>query len=322
METLKIPESVNVKSNIAVIIKTAKNRLRYFDTTFNSVRKTLPAEVPLYIMADVPDEIVLKYITTNDDIPLDPKKSLYPNDLPDWKNKIGFIENKTSVQGILGKYVKHYVNHELHLYEFNNFACRAVAKETDCTHIIVIEDDAVFKADWFTKVLELLKQPGFDRIGFLSLFAYRPWAQGLMVRKLYTEFKLGNVGGVAFVLNVKHFKRCVAENYAFNVVRDFLSMPIAKKQGWRETFKNGALPTGKRDPLYNRNQDGWFIKELRKSSVTGIINVGVCQHIGVESCIYANVKEGKEDSMLARSFFTKNMELKRIDKALAPPYVI
>ena len=322
METLKIPESVNVKSNIAVIIKTAKNRLRYFDTTFNSVRKTLPAEVPLYIMADVPDEIVLKYITTNDDIPLDPKKSLYPNDLPDWKNKIGFIENKTSVQGILGKYVKHYVNHELHLYEFNNFACRAVAKETDCTHIIVIEDDAVFKADWFTKVLELLKQPGFDRIGFLSLFAYRPWAQGLMVRKLYTEFKLGNVGGVAFVLNVKHFKRCVAENYAFNVVRDFLSMPIAKKQWWKETFKNGALPTGKRDPLYNRNQDGWFIKELRKSSVTGIINVGVCQHIGVESCIYANVKEGKEDSMLTRSFFTKNMALKRIDKALAPPYVI
>ena len=320
-------QNFNKEHLVGVIIKTAKNRLRYFDTTFNSVRKTLPEEVPLYIMADVPHERLMQYITTNDEIAVDSQENLYPNELVDWQDKIGFIENKTTVRGILGRYTAHFVNHKLQLYEWNNFVCREVTKLTGCKYIVLIEDDVVFKADWFTKVLELLKQPGFNDIGILSLFGNNRYADRLEVLELFTKFKKNIVPSQAFLINVEQFQKAIPEDFAFNIKCDFLDFPAIKKHSIKHPlhkyFKSGKLPTCKRDPFYNRNQDGWFISKLRKNSEVAFINKGVCQHIGVESAIYKNVTQKiPKGSILLKNFYTKDKKLNRVDVNIHPPYAL
>ena len=278
-------------------------------------------------MADVPHERLMQYITTNDEIAVDSQENLYPNELVDWQDKIGFIENKTTVRGILGRYTAHFVNHKLQLYEWNNFVCREVTKLTGCKYIVLIEDDVVFKADWFTKVLELLKQPGFNDIGILSLFGNNRYADRLEVLELFTKFKKNIVPSQAFLINVEQFQKAIPEDFAFNIKCDFLDFPAIKKHSIKHPlhkyFKSGKLPTCKRDPFYNRNQDGWFISKLRKNSEVAFINKGVCQHIGVESAIYKNVTQKiPKGSILLKNFYTKDKKLNRVDVNIHPPYAL
>lgn len=308
---------------IAIVINTAKNRLRYFDTTFNSVYNTIPFNTPLYVMADIPSNILIDYISTNKEIKLNSQEDLYPNNIKDWQDIVGFIQNKKSVQGIQGKHTKYYINQTLHIYENINYVCRDIISNSNCDYLVYIEDDVIFKQDWFNIVLNILKELEFNKIGYLSLFNYKH--ANTKVLKSFKHFTTvsGTLPAVCVLLNTRFFLQSIPESYEYNIERDFLSLTSVQLSIKDRSLKVNTLPTEKRSSIYNRAQDSWLIKNLSNISNIALINKGVCQHIGVISSIYESKMLPTEHTPLfARSIFNNENKFQRVDRTIAPPFVL
>lgn len=288
---------------ITVLLQTSKDRLRYLDTTFNSITKVLPPEIEVYIACDQPSDQLLKYLTSNDDILLE-DQYLYPNENVSWKRFVGVVENKKNVTGIVGKYKKLLLlDSSLHMYEKLVISLNTVITDDNNDYIIYIEDDVIFKENFFSVVLKCIQEIEYSNIGRVSLFKSNHIKEKTQLIK---EKNTGWCGSnVCLLLKSSVLRVMNLSNYKFNIydLPDYLQ---------REVNNSNILP--------QVGGDHFLTNILRKFTNTSIyISDSICQHIGVLSALYENVSnlEHQINTSLKRSFFSHERVV-RIDFSCRP----
>lgn len=235
-----------------MLLLTAKDRTRYLDSTIKSVLATLPDPALLSIGCDTISQQSIDYLTTANNIYLGTDYS-YPNDNPDWAKRIGFIENKTEVVGLDNQVrvlpTPQCFGHDSLLA----YLLMVLELHEKCTHIILIEDDVIFKKDWHQKLCASLAC--HDDCGLIAGFRYPIYTTNRIVAPDITFFD-GYYSAVCLGLSAKLIKNMT-------------------KGGFR----------------YNRRamvqQDNWIVGQcVRLGMRKAYLNSGVCQHIGLKSATW------------------------------------
>lgn len=233
---------------------TCKDRIRLLDITMKSLSATVPSSVPVYISNDgTQNAKMVEYLTTSNEIEID--DWTFPVSQV-WVKQMGVLPNYKSVKGISGKAnvvihktikgVKHFTD-----------VVRLAFLECSCSHVIKVQDDAVFKDGWYHKMCQASQDGEFGIISGFRHFFGRVKFRG--VNTHMDEIAQGNVGGVLLMIS---------------------KMLCEKKP---VLFENNIVQT--------RDMDDFWVDNCRKANVAvGVLKRGVCQHIGYKSEIYKTRK--------------------------------
>ncbi len=297
---------------IAVLIQTGKDRLRYLDTTFNSIKKAIPSSIDIYIAPNNAEQNIIKYLTTNETISLD-NQYLFPNENKSWRNSIGEIPNKTHVVGIANKFKEIIqVNETKHRYEFICQILEKTLSRSSADYIVFIEDDVIFKETFFEEVLKCIKKCT-DKVGRISVYKGGSWARRGENENDNTIEKVSGWPGpnICIILNRVVLNAMNLKEYKFNID----SLPDQFQKVFLET---GVIPQAGGDDFLSN-----YIKKY--ADLYKYTGKGVCQHIGVLSSIYTNVTPTElwyGPHPIRRCFFDSKNNLRRIDLSCKPPYLI
>lgn len=295
---------------IAILIQTGKDRLRYLDTTFNSIKNAIPSNVDIYITTYKAEQNILKYLTTNETISLD-CQYLFPNQNTSWQKFIGEIPNKQFVTGIKGKYkdvIQVNIAHAKHYYEALCYSFNEIIARSNADYIVYIEDDVVFKKNFFETILNCINEIKQKNIGRVCIYKYGKF-KNTGDRLIKNPGKQWLGPNVCLLLKTETLKKMNLDSYIFTS-RD---LPEFTQKRITENF----IPQDGADYfLYN------YIQKFTTSAL--YISESVCQHIGVMSSIYINVQASENCEVYTdkRCFFDHKKNLKRIDPCCYPPYVL
>lgn len=249
------------------VVVLAKDRIRYLDTTLKSLFASLPKNVTIYVSCDSPSEDVIQYLTTNQMININGYE--YP-DNEWWMNKIGLLNNKTTF-GISGRI--RIIIHKSGTKGLGLTFNKVAELHPRATHIIRVEDDVIFKINWYQKMLNAFRHKD---IGIIS---------GL--RHFYNNVKFKNYSDDLEEL---------IEGYTGGV-----NLGISRKMC---PFLLSNVKT------INDNDDFW-INQCRSINLKiCVFKKGICQHIGVISGIYGDKKQYKDrvDHNVEKPFATSSQE--------------
>ena len=289
-----------MNKRLSVIIQTSKDRIRYLDTTFNSITKVLPVDVDVYIACDKPSYDLLNYLTSNNSIMLN-DLYLYPNENKSWLHYIGCIENKTHVNGIHGKYTKVILqDSKLHRYEKLTLTLHNLANEVSTDYTLYVEDDVIFKEGFYNTIIKCMLELDTSNIGRVSMYKYMKTESNIKyIREIKTGWKGPNV---CLLLKNKVLQSMGLDNYKFNE---------------KDSYNSSSN--------IERSADVFFANLLQKYTNSAILVAdSVCQHIGILSTIYENVNHTEKwhSSDSKRCYFNQNNSLRRIDTNCIRPFVL
>jgi hypothetical protein len=295
-------------TDITLLIQTAKDRLRYLDTTFNSVIKVLPQSTEVYISCDTPSDKLLQYLTTTDTIELD-NTYLYPNEHTSWKKYIGYVENKKHVTDIYNKYKELIFEKGNHRYKKFCTALNTVVSKINSKYILYIEDDCIFKDSFYNKILECIDFAKGKNIGRVAIFNRPKDLKGPILQLDNTPYFRG--ANQCLLLNCNVLRKLNLCKYRFRLNH---LPPVVRKR-----IKKDFIPeTGADVFLAN------LIDSVSSNLNYAFKHEGICQHIGVLSSLYKNVEFSSTWShdTEKRCFFDTENNLLRIDKTASPPYLL
>lgn len=265
-----------------VLLLTSKDRTRYLDTTLSSVLATLPDPKLLSVCCESISQRSLDYLATENRIWLG-QDYCYPNENADWIKRINRIENKLEVVGLNNRVrvlpTTTLTGHDALLA----FLLTVLSMHESCSHVVLIEDDVIFKEDWHSRLCSALAQ--HDDCGMIAGFRYPIRARNKIVLPDITLFE-GGYSAVCVGLSAKLIRNMKGQGSAYN----------------RRTMIR---------------QDDWIVDNcVRLGMRQGYLNSGVCQHIGVESATWkgAHAKSylttqnrlGRIDSMILPPFVLGN----------------
>lgn len=149
-----------------------RNRVAYLDVTLRSLSaSTLPEGVPVVVYDDASnDRATQAYLTTNKPVPV-------PRSWPQhktWRNDLGLsvVNDHDEVpKGIKGKVKVHRLGSEpLGVVEASCEAIRRLlAIDTEAPGVILLQDDVVFNADWYNRLVSTADSYQFEQpLGILA----------------------------------------------------------------------------------------------------------------------------------------------------------
>ena len=244
------------------ILIICKDRVQYLDITLKSLSGTTPSNVPIYVVNDkTNNQNMIKYLTTNQQISL--TNFQYPNDKA-WNKYIGNLPIFNNVKGICGK-----VNVIMNTSQKTlPNAFKRIFMETKSSYIIRIEDDVVFKNNWY----DIMCQHISDDVGILEGHFVADSCQGHKKLSHYSE-KFdeleGNNGGQVMRVSRQLFSMSKCMNDNPDVLgTDFIWINECRKLGMKVLMTKPRIAQH-----FGINSEFWK-KEQRKFFIDGIINRG------------------------------------------------
>ena len=163
-------------------------------------------------------------------------------------------------------------------------------RHPNCTHIVKIQDDVVFKENWIDQLTKILEINSELDIGITSCFRFLSGNVKLNpIKEIQAdELESGGAGGICMAIS--------------------RNLCIKNPTLWNNNITQTYF------------MDHFWIDNCRKANMKICIsNPGLCQHIGLESTIWSDdvIKDRLKNDHKYRA-----LDPHRVDPSLYPPFII
>jgi len=261
------------------IIVLCKNRLRYLDATLRSLSATTNLQSQVYVVNDGSDNPhMVRYLTTNERIPL--TKDLFPNDSR-WNQISGDLPNFLFAKGIRSKTGIMLFKKSKYIRNFSH-AVKLVFERHNCSHIIRVEGDVLFKQGWHQRFIQIIGQSP-PNVGLISGF-----------RHIFDNPVLKD-----------------NDNHTQNITRGTTGSQLYAIS--RTLCRKDESLVDNESDLKEGADDFWFDGCRKANMERWVTSTSMCQHIGYKSEVY----KGRKEFMVSDKH-----GVRAIDPNIFPPYAM